>query len=134
MYDTPVHTKFSGTMNGRLFSEVFHDVRSFSPEKYKEDVLHEIFLRGKSLGLAEVVAVRKIYFREIRNPLSFLITGKPAHYMAAILNKMYAREGKKLHPEKELMHVIWKWKKRELKMQQFFLEEWWIEITNTQTT
>ena len=124
-------TNFSSNYGGRLFPDTFSDVRDDNTEKFFVGALHEIVLKGKVIGIAEVVTVRRFLFKDIRDVLSFLITGHPSYYLAGILNKFY-NQGKTIEPTQEMLHVVYKWKKRNFEMQQFLLNEWWSDLCQNQ--
>jgi hypothetical protein len=124
-------TNFSSNYGGRLFGDTFSDVRDNNTEKFYVGATHEIVLKGKNIGIAEIVSVRKFYFKDIRDTLSYLITGQPSYYLAGMLNRFY-NQGKPLEPTEVLLHVVYKWKKRNLEMQQFLLNEWWIDLCQQQ--
>lgn len=129
MFSNHQHTSFGQNWNGRLFADVFSDARDYNPEKYAVGSLHDIYFKSRKIGVAEVVASRKFRFCEIRDAFSYLICGQPAYYLAAMLTKFYAPKDSKIHPDKEFIHVIWKWKARDIEAQNFLITEWWKEAT-----
>jgi hypothetical protein len=121
--------KFSHNWNGKLFLENFGTVRLHNPDKYRLDAKLELLLRNQFLGVVEVVAVKRFYYKNISDVLSHLDVGKPAHYLAGIIGRMYKD---KVHPELLLDHVILQYKSRNLEAQSQMLHEWWKEVMAAQ--
>ena len=113
--------EFSHNWNGKLFLDTFGTVRMSNGEKYFVGNEMEAYLKNLYLGIVKVAAVRTFQFRQTRDVLAFLDTGKPAHYMASILNRMYGN----LSPDQPLDHVVLTYVKRDIETQTSLITEWW---------
>lgn len=114
---------------GRLFQDTFSQVFLEDDELFVPGKLHQISLASNELGTAEVMAVRKFNYRDIRDSISYLITGQPSYYLAGQLCKEY-NSGKVLPNDTILVHVVYQWRHRNHEIQQYFLQEWWKEVTS----
>lgn len=105
-------------LGGRLFADTWSEVKENDPS-YKINTIYEIHFKNKMLGTAQLVSLRQLNHTHIRDPLSYLVTGQPAYYLAAILDKDSQIKGK------DLVHLIFKWELRNYDLQEFLLSEWW---------
>lgn len=117
---------FTQNWNGKLFLDNFGTVRLHNEQKYFSGNHLEIILRNHNIGIAEVVAVRTFLFTGITDVLAYLDTGKPAHYLAELMRRMYSNKDG-FNDSSKLDHVILHWKERNMRMHASFLEEWWRE-------
>lgn len=115
---------FSQNWNGKLLLDVFGTVRMHNPGKYfiGNDLMLDY--RGKELGAVKVEALITFRFDQINDRLSYIDTGKPAHYLAALLSKMYTNKGVVL-PSTLFDHVIVRYTQRNLPNQELLLKDWW---------
>ena len=115
---------FSDNYNGKLFLDVFGTIRIHNPAKYHTNAMLTIRLHEKELGTARVLAVRTFEYGNIRDVLSYLDTGKPAHYLAELLRRFYAPHGK-LEANTQLDHIILQYETRQFENQSAELKKWW---------
>ena len=115
---------FSQNWNGKLLLDVFGTVRRHNPSKYfvENDLL--VDYRGKELGIVKVEAIITFRFDQINDRLSYIDVGKPAHYLAALLSKMYSSKDIVL-PSTQFNHVILRYTQRHLQNQELLLKDWW---------
>lgn len=118
--------EFSHNWNGKLFLDNFGTVRLHNPEKYKPGNEMDAKLKNIYLGSVQVVAVRTFEYKYIRDVLSYLDTGKPAHYMAEVIRRMYQQQVV-FNANTKLDHVVFHYIKRNLQTQSELLAEWWRE-------
>lgn len=105
-------------LGGRLFADTWSEVKENDPS-YKINTIYEIRLKNIVWGTAQLVSLRQLNHTHIRDPLSYLVTGQPAYYLAALLDKDSEIKGK------DLVHLIFKWEIRNYENQQFQLLDWW---------
>jgi hypothetical protein len=113
--------EYSHNPNGKLFADVWSDLRLSNPDKYYPGSELEIIYRGALMGYAKVVAVRRVQFKTLRDALSFLVQGRPAHYTASVLKRMYG----KIEPDDMIDHVVLAYTKRNLENQSSLIADWW---------
>lgn len=77
--------KFTSTWGGKIFNDQFGTVRLHQPERFVPGASLQVLLNSQVLGVAQIVAVREFQFKQIRDVLSYLDTGKPASYLASEL-------------------------------------------------
>ena len=117
---------FTENWNGKLLLDVFGTIREHCPVKYEVGKQFGISLKGKVLGIVEVVAIRHFKHNQIRDAGAFLDIGRNAHYLATFLNKMYGNKGT-ISPDHQFDHIILKWMHRDMAIQQTVLKSWWEE-------
>ena len=122
---------FSNNWNAKLFLDCFGTVRLHYPEKYFIGNLLEIELKGLTIGTVEVAAVRKFRFDQISGVLSYLDVGKPAHYLADVIRRMYENK-KKITDDLLLDHVVLKYTDRNIDAHATLIKDWWNEKLNQQ--
>lgn len=130
--------KFTNNPNGKLLLDVFGDIRLANAEKFSAGSLLEIYLRNQLMGIAEVIGYKEFSFQRITDCIAHMNCGKGAAYQAKMLN-IYYPEHAPLRPEATMMHVVFRWKKRNLPYQAELMKEWWNNkleqepyITNTE--
>lgn len=116
--------EFSTNWNGKLFLDNFGTVRLHNPSKYFVGNQMEVFLNRVDFGAVTVVAVRTFKYGEIRDALSYLDTGKPAHYLGSLIKKFYEKKVD-LNRETLLDHAILHYTKRNYPNQALAIKDWW---------
>ena len=114
---------FTQNPNGKLFADTFSDVRLFDAERFGLGNKLQVYLGGMQMGTVEVVAVRRIEFRQISDTLAYLVCGKPAPYLAALLRAYYPTDT--LEPYTALHHVVLQWTSRNEEAHGHHLTQWW---------
>lgn len=115
--------KFTSNPNGKLFPNVFQDVR-MPNEKYTVGNVLQILYRSQTLGYAKVVAERTFPYNRLVDTFSFMNCGKHAAYQASIISNMYA-SNYNLKPDTRLVHVVMQWTERNTELFESMLTEWW---------
>ncbi len=127
--------KFSTNPNGKLFLDIFGDVRLYDDAKFRVGKILEPTFKNSSLGYVEIIAVRVFKYSHIRDVFSFLNCGKHPAYQASLLQKFYPEEA--FNADTRLMHIVFQYTTRNLTYHQELLKEWWeVKIKqqpNTQT-
>lgn len=116
--------EFTHNWNGKLFLDYFGTVRLHNPSKYFVGNEMEVYLNRVDFGLVTVAAVRTFRYRDIRDVLSYLDTGKPAHYLGALIKRFYEKSTD-LNPETPLDHIVLHYLKRNHPNQALALKDWW---------
>jgi hypothetical protein len=115
--------EFETNANGKLFMDTFGTIQ-FPDEKYYDGNHLQVTLNGMSLGILKVVAVRPFQYNQIRDVLSYLECGKPAHYLAELIRRGND-PNKSLPAATQLYHVVLQYVKRDIDNQRPLLQEWW---------
>ena len=118
---------FTQNWNGKLFMDHFGTVRLHNPGKYFAGNTLECSLKNVQLGIITLPAVRTFKYKDIRDVLAFLDTGRPAHYMAAVLSKMYG-QSIALQPDTLFDHIVCHYTERNIDNQGRLMQEWWSNI------
>jgi hypothetical protein len=112
---------FSSNSHGKLFLDVFEDIRLADDFKFIAGNTLEVLLKNKSLGYAQVLAVKAFNFNKISDTLAFVNCGHHAAYQAAILQKIYGQ----LTNESRICTVVLKYTQRNIEQHQLLLQDWW---------
>lgn len=125
-------TNFQKNWNNKLFQDNFGTVRLPDAERYFIGSEHEIYLNDVKLGEAKIYAIRNFKFADIRDALAYLDAGMPAAKLAAMLKTMYSKKLESgLQNDTILTHLIFHWKRREMKAFEQLAANWWQEISDT---
>jgi len=112
---------YTNNFNGKLFCDVWGDVRLHDEEKFFPSNIIEVHYKNKTIGTAQVMAVRTFEFKQIRDALAFLDCGKPSYYLASLLQKFYGP----LQPQDKLDHIVLKYTNRNIELQEQMIKDWW---------
>lgn len=112
---------YTANWNGKLFADMWNDVRLADADKFYHGAELEILFKNKPIGIAEVIVVKKFQFRYVNDILAYIDIGKPAQYLAGMLKKYYAG----INPDTVLDHMILKWIKRDIDAQAELMKAWW---------
>jgi hypothetical protein len=115
---------FSQQWGGKIFMDTFGTVRPHDPERFYEGKVLDVLYKKQEMGKAEIVAIRTFEFKQIRDVLSFLDTGRPAHYLAGLLQRFY---GNSLQPDSKLDHIVLRYTCRNITNQGILITQWWDE-------
>lgn len=124
---------FTSNPNGKLFADIFSDVRLHDPERFFPAAKMDVYLKGMQMGTVQVVSFRSIEFRQITDILAYLVCGKPAAYLAALLRSYYENQIT-FTRHTQLDHIVFQWTSRNEEAHAHHLTEWWRAKTHqTQT-
>ncbi|HYC27731.1 MAG TPA: hypothetical protein VEB42_02930 [Chitinophagaceae bacterium] len=115
---------FSNNPNGKLFSDTFSDVRLADAERFYAGSKLDVYLKGMQMGTVQVVAIRPILYKQITDVLSYLVCGKPAAYLAAMIRNWYEPQDD-ITGETRLAHLVLQWTSRNVEAHALQLQEWW---------
>ena len=131
---TTLTLDFTTNWNGKLFLDNFSTVRLYNEGKYFIGSEMEVKLKGVSFGTVKVIAARPFRYKQISDVLAFIDTGKPAHYLGALIKSFYSKKVN-LNSETLLHHVVLHYTQRNIENQRAAIQDWWEGIVNkTQTT
>lgn len=102
-----IKLSFTQDWNHKLGCDAFGTVRLDS-EKYQPGRRYAVWLKDELLGTAECVAVYRLKLAEITDRLAYFDVGKPASYLRALLERMYAKQGITWEHQ-QLAHVLLVW-------------------------
>lgn len=120
---------FHQNQNGKLFLDNFGEIFPKS-DTHVIGNDYQAWHKSLFLGTIKIEALRSFYFRQVTDVVSFLNCGRPAHFQAALLKKLYSEQV--LFPDSMLDHVVFSYVSRNLEAQSSLMEEWWRERTYTQ--
>lgn len=123
MPDQLPQIEFTRNDNCKLFLEYFSCIRPNDAALFAHGNQVEVMLKGESLGIAEVVAVKVFRFIDLNDIVSYLDNGRPVQYMAAAIKKQYGAEN-----NTELAHVVLHYIQRNLETQGKLLMDWWTDV------
>lgn len=90
---TRIKTKFSYNWNGKLNKgqgvRAFTTIRLHNPNKYFVGAVHEIILKEKELGEAEIKHVKTMYLDQLDAYTAWLDTGYDAGKTRETIRRMY---------------------------------------------
>jgi hypothetical protein len=111
--------------NGMYTTDCFRIIKPI----HEEHALGAVFelkdeqVNGVSLGYAKIVAVSKIYFKNINDSLAFSIINKPSPYLKTVLQKIYSFR------EEHIVHLInLQWTERNLEAHRAAMMVQWDKI------
>lgn len=113
--------KFSSNANGKLFADVFGDIRLSDYEKFMINNSIEVWVGNDCWGIAEVVGYKDFMFKNIKDSIAIMNCGKGAAYQAILLKKFYGD----LAPDASIMHIVFKWTIRYTEIQEPRLKDFW---------
>jgi len=87
--ENPKRLDFSFNWNNKLDCSCFTTIRRHNPEKYKPDVVFEIFLKEQMKGRGYVVRVKTFRLELLDDFEAFLDTGYSSEETLGIIHKMY---------------------------------------------
>lgn len=123
--------EFTQNWNGKLFLDHFGDIRLQS-QAFAIGVEVEIILKGTSLGIARIEAVRTFPFCLLSDVVSYINIGKPAYYQASLLNKFY-NGNQPMESTRLLQHLVLGYTHRNIENQNIIMEDWWKDKTLKQS-
>ncbi|HRN80179.1 MAG TPA: hypothetical protein PKY29_04325 [Ferruginibacter sp.] len=120
--------QLSNDLQGRLYADRFDVV--ILPEE--TDTMGEGssvgIVIGKTLvGHADILKTTLFPFKNLNDALSYRMTGKPAHFMAAVLKQKYEKNGFLFTPETQLAHIIFEWTIRDIDNTNYYIREFWLD-------
>lgn len=118
---------FSDMRRGSLFANSFDDVRLYDSNSYQTGEHYYIERRGLLLGIAKLEAIHPFAFSRLHESVSQRLYGKPAHYMASVLRRMYENAEFKITGDTRMMQLVFSWVKRDIGNQAQLLEKFWKE-------
>lgn len=123
--------QFSTNPNGKLFADTFSDLRLHDAERFQVGAVVEPYYKGMQMGTARIVALRTIEYRHISDVLAYLVCGKPAPYLAALMRSFYESQ-QAIEPHTRFDHLVLQWHSRNHEAHAWHLKEWWQEVQNRQ--
>lgn len=116
---------FNDNPNGKLFLDIFSDIRIADSFKFSIGNEMEVVLRNKPLGFVKVVGYKEFSFKRLTDTLAHVNCGRSAVYQAKLLNSYYSKGGALLQPDTTFYWVVFKWTTRNLTQQSTLLEDFW---------
>lgn len=80
---------FNYNWNNKLQCKIFTTIRLENPKKYIINEKYEIFLKEKSLGIAQIVDIKNMFLKDINEYIAGIDTGYNAEECKNIILKMY---------------------------------------------
>jgi len=114
---------FSTNANGKLFCDVFSDIRLYN-DSFEPCTECEIILRGQLMGIAKIESANKFHFYALNNGASIINCGKPAPYQKKLLTNFYNR-GLPINPDTIFQNIVFRWIERNGSVQNVLIKEWW---------
>jgi hypothetical protein len=115
---------FLENYNGKLFNDIFMDIKLKNPELYGNGKEFDILLRNIHLGTAKIEAIIDLSNSRVKDIFSFLNCGKPAAYQIGLLNQLHGH-GRSFAPDQQLVVIGFKYTERNFENQAALLTEWW---------
>lgn len=125
MHNLFYQLKFTSNPNGKLFADVFGDIRLADFEKFKHGNEIEIHLNKHEMGVVEVVGYKDFSFTRLTDTMSVMNCGHGSAYQASLLRRFYDNKDRKLNDDSMLMHIVMKWKRRNMLVHDTLMAEWW---------
>ncbi len=113
--------KFSTNPNGKLFTDIFGDIRLADYEKFQAGNVMEVQLKKTIIGKVQVVGYKDFSFIRLTDTLSHMNCGREAAYQARMLKSFY--QG--INDDTQLMHIVFKWAPRYMEHQEELIKDWW---------
>ena len=116
--------KYSENPNGKLFMDVWGDIRLADYSKFAPGQVLEICLRKHEMGIAEVIGYKEFTLKRLNDTTSHMNSGLPVYKQTGKLKFYYQNTGK-LDDDTIMMHVVLKWKQRNMAVQAELMADWW---------
>lgn len=113
--------KFSTNPNGKLFSDIFGDIRLADYEKFQAGNIIEIKLKKDVIGKVKVIGAKDFSFVRLTDTIAHMNCGREASYQARMLKSFYEGIG----DDSQLMHIVFKWVTRNMELQEALMADWW---------
>lgn len=107
---TRTKTKFSYNWNGKLNKgqvRAFTTIRLHNPNKYFVGAVHEISLKDKELGEAEIKHVKTMPLEQLDSYTCWLDTGYDAGTTRDLIRKMYKKLNIGPNPMVDISLMVW---------------------------
>ena len=116
--------KYTDNQNGKLFADCWGDIRLSDPHKFWAGNMVEVHLRKYFLGTAEVIGYKEFCFKRLTDTMSHLNSGKSTAQQGRLL-RFYYQNAAPITDDTILMHIVLKWKKRNMEVQAQLMADWW---------
>jgi hypothetical protein len=119
-----VNLEFTENWNGKLFNDVFTDIRPHNPDIFFVGNEMEVMENSIYHGIAEVVAVRQLPFHKINDVIAFANMGRAAAYQAELLKRSFTKS-QIAENEMLLDYIAFSYTERNIETQSELMSHWW---------
>jgi hypothetical protein len=121
--------KYTSNPNHKLLYDVFTDIR-LPGEKYKVGNFLNVMLNSNSMGIVEVMSVRKFSFNRMNDSMAYACSGLSASKQNKQLKIYYPN----LQDDSTLFHLILRYETKNLAVHEPLLKDWWSGWQDKQQT
>lgn len=119
--------KFTSNPNGKLFADVFGDIRLADYDKFKHGTEIEVHFNKHEMGVVEVIGYKDFAFKRLTDTLSMMNSGYGCAAQMKMLKNFYETKERKLTEDTLFMHIVMKWKRRNMPVHDALMADWWAE-------
>ena len=116
--------KYTENHNGKLFADCWGDIRVSDIGKFYAGNVVEVYLRKYYLGTAEVIGNKEFCLKRLTDTMTHLNSGKSTRQQVRLLS-FYYQNAAPLTDDTIMMHIVLKWKTRNMEVQSNLMEDWW---------
>lgn len=119
--------KFSKNPNGKLFTDVWGDIRLADYERYSAGSKLQVVVNKHEMGVVEVVGFKDFRLQKLTHCLSMFNCGQGVKHQKMLLHKYYDTREKEINDDTVFMFVTFKWVHRNMEEQEQLMEDWWAD-------